>query len=1284
MLVNFGRRFIGGVGSRAFFGACIKIASCAWPRGRLLLGCCARGLLAIPLFLALCLTAHAARKNELFSTEELRVENDAFNKQGLAAVDPFSGNLTSASRDVHLPGNGGNDISVFRRYDASRLKSQIWGDEIVRGASHEKFMPQEFAAFGPPDGGRGRYGAWSLTAGPMVHMNVSAYPVPDMPEVMSDNVDRVCMQVPFRQNGNSGAYGIIVVYSLVLPDGQTEDLVPIETGVVQTRSGWRMTCVGGIGGTHILRSPAGDRYTLGRRVWSYSVENFDSVHWAKMTALTTRMDDSNGNWIDYSYTDLPEWHEEGFLRNRLVAITSSDGRRLDFDYMAFSTGGASVSRLWRIRSGAGASWQYTYDASGQLASFGDAAGRIWSYQYYPRLSYPGVLGSGDLVVPGGGTHAFPDWAKSSALKTITLPTGGVISLDYRPSEVLGSGLWSWQSTGSAHDINMLGEGIVEVRANWALRVHEKRTSDGGIWRYSYVPARTRGAYDETRIETPAGLEIHKFIGEGYFVDASVWAQPGNYNAFDYPQTLIRDAWKLGLPVEVRKGDVWLETYEWQPHLHSDIWLLATSGFVGLRDEKTYRPLLSRRTVNVGGAVHTTVNSNFDTHGNPQLITETGPNGGSRTTTVSYYNDTAKWIIGVRKDESFSGGSITRSFDANGNLSSLSQDGVTTSYTYDASGNLATQTLPRGLVHSYSNYKRGIAQTESQPEGVAISRTVNDAGDITSETNGEGKITSFTHDGIGRLTSVTYPVGNPKSVNYSANSSSATRGSLVESRQLDGFGRPTSVTLGGVSKTFAYDSLGRMTFESNPGNSGQGTSYQYDILDRVTRITNADTTFQTIAYGPSTKSVTDERERTTTYSYRSYGEPTQQLIMGITAPEAAASITIERNPRDVITSVTQDGKTRSYGYNANYYLTSVTQPETGVTTYGRDAAGNMISRSIGSSGTTSYVYDGQNRLASVTYPGSTPAVTQTYNKVHKMRTANSSAGNRSFIYDDNGNLTNESLLVDGQTFTAAYGYNANDQLSSTTYPRSNRVVQYAPDVLGRPTQVSGYVNSVSYWPSGQIKQITYANGTQTNYGQNARMWPSQFNTQKAGGATYMDSAYSYDGVGNLQSIVDSIDAHYSRGMQYDGINRLTGINGPWGSGTISYDGLGNIRSQVLGSSSLDYTYDGSNRLSGVSGARSASYGYDAQGNITSGAGNTYTYDGVPNLRCINCANAATKIEYAYDGGNQRAMVTKAGVKTYEMYGAKGQQLIEFTPSQSNKLVEYFYLDGKRIAQRATTN
>jgi YD repeat-containing protein len=433
------------------------------------------------------------------------------------------------------------------------------------------------------------------------------------------------------------------------------------------------------------------------------------------------------------------------------------------------------------------------------------------------------------------------------------------------------------------------------------------------------------------------------------------------------------------------------------------------------------------------------------------------------------------------------------------------------------------------------------------------------------------------------------------------------------------------------------------------------------------------------------SVTDERGVATAYVYRAYGNPDQQFLIYISAPVADAHVSITRNSKDLVTSVAQGGAAgwpyaRGYGYNANYYLTTETNPETGTTIYGRDAAGNMTSKQVGTSGTTSYTYDGQNRLTSVVYPGDTPSVTNTYNKTNRLLSSNSLVANRTYAYDANNNLSSEALAIDGKSYAVGYAYNGNDQLSAMAYPNSGSAIYYAPDVLGRPTQVSGYVTGITYWQSGQINQINYANGTVTKYDQNSRLWPSSFSTQKSG-TNLNNNSYTYDGVGNLKTVTDYADSSYNRYLDYDGINRLTTSYGSWGAGSISYNGVGNITSQVFGGSSLSYVYDGSNRLSSVSGTKTANYGYDANGNIISGGGNSYTYDGAPNLRCINCSNPTSSVQYQYDGTNHRVSETKVGVKTHEFVDSQGKQLLS-TVSQGDYLdaTEFFYLGGKRVAQR----
>lgn len=900
----------------------------------------------------------------------------------------------------------------------------------------------------------------------------------------------------------------------------------------------------------------------------------------------------------------------------------------------------------------------------------DNAGRVWSYSYL----IPDNLNSRSLskvTLPTGlsweygyAPGTFLNRASSFVIKplnTDTITSRKLVSLKYPQG-----GITSYKYDFYNLSVQLTpGGGARSARE----RVVKRELSNGASWSYSYTRGEN-GQYDTTQVNGPDGIETYSHIGYGYNIRrASGLPQ----NATQYQNTL----WQVGQPTKKSDASGNTIVYTWDKRTLSDLRTYANElGTVW--DEKVWAAMLQSKVETRNGATYTTRYSNYDEYGNAGTKVETGPNGGTRTTTYTYFNDPAKWIIGKVKSEVSAAGSISRTFDANGKVQTETRDGVSTSFTYDTQGNLASKTLPGNRVYTYSNYKRGTPQMEVQPEGITITRVVDDAGNITSETNGEGKITLYTYDGLGRITSIKPPLGNTQTFTYTPTSESTTRGDLVVSTQYDQFGRVVSITRGGITTRYEHDALGRRTFVSAPG-ATTGTRYQYDTLGRVTRVTNADNSYQIIAYGAATRTVTDERGKVTSETYRGYGNPDQLQLMAISAPEPSANVTLTRDAADRITSVKQGTFTRTYGYNANGYLTSVANPETGNTVYGRDIAGNMTSKQVGASGVTSYTYDGQNRVKTVTYPGTTPAVTNTYDKTGKLVASTSTGGNRAMAYDAAGNLIQQSLTLDGKTFIAKYGYNANDQLASITYPQSASVVNYTPDALGRPTTVSGYVSKVTYWPSGMINQITYANGTTTTYTQTPRLWPATFATAKTGGATYLNSAYTYDGTGNLATIADSVDISFNRTLGYDGINRLTSAAGFWGAGSISYDGVGNLLKQTYGTTSLNYAYDTQNRLASVSGQRTGSFTYDAYGNIASSAGTTYTYDGVPNLVCINCAVAASKVAYQYDAINQRSSVTKGGRKVYEMHDADGKQLIEL---DGTTLTEYIYLGDKRIADRVS--
>lgn len=1140
-------------------------------------------------------------------------------------VDPYEGRLVVVEDDIRIPGNGGLDLVIRRVYQHEELGN------TNRGLMLDGFDHWEFGL------------GWKLVFMPRVRQTMFG-------GVTSPG--QLCSTLQ-----SSGAL------SLLTPDGRQDVLYlnPANTSEAYTRSGWKFACVSG---SVLVFAPNGWRYEMG----TFARGQIDDGVLAT-DFYATRVTDLSGNWITTSYQE--PFPNSGLAARVPTSVLASDGRAL----------------------------QFTYDTQGRVTQISGPSAAIWTYEYRTLppsavlAPFGGKRALSKVTLPNGQTHEYDyyepgdrQWpnaqnelASMYRIESIKGVHGGVTTYDY-----------VWQEFGQRIYDDEHFEGFppgAPMPATSYSRVSRKATFDGGVWTYAYAPSLTPGQYDVTTITGPPATAVYKFIGRTF--SASTPGNPGLLGV--PPECGLMDAKlsRIGMLAEKHIGSDYSETYQW-----ADVGFTWLVDFIhrgrplgvtwqqapGACQRGVFLSVLAKRTVAINGAQYATEHLAYDQYGNPTSIRESGPNGGSRTITRTYYHNQALNIRNRVDDETIPGvGSIARAWDSFGRLSSEAVFGVATGYTYTASGDVGSITRPGNKVTSYSQYKRGIPQNEAQPEGITVQRAVNDLGHVTSQTDGEGRTSSYGYDALGRPTLIDLPAGNDAVISYTRTTQTSTRGSLVEVTTVDGFGRRIESSAGGIARIYRYDPVSRLVFESNPGSTTVGKSYQYDALGRVTRVTNADNSYRTFIYGPGNVRVTDERLNVTTYHFRAYGDPSKRHLIRVDAADPAASIVLARGPHDLVDSITQAGLIRGFSYDSRQYLIGETHPEIGTISYGRDAPGNMTSRTIAGVQTI-YTYDGQNRLTGITYPDSTPSITRSYWKTGRLKSVDSAGVSRRLGYDANDNLITETLSINGTVLQARYAYNGNDQLSSITYPISGRIVNYAPDVLGRPTQVSGYVTAATYWPSGLVRQINFANGLISNYEYNARLWPSAFSARRDS-YQYLSSAYGYDPVGNLTSIVDAVDSDLRRTLGYDNLDRLTTANGPWGNGVINYDGADNITSQLIGAFNLSYAYDAQNRLSGVSGSRASSYSYDGYGNVSNAAGLAYTYDAVPNLRCANCAGGARR-DYGYDGLRNRVSVTGAGATTYEFLSWKGELLAEYTPAQSSRLVEYIYLNGQRVAQRVS--
>lgn len=1013
---------------------------------------------------------------------------------------------------------------------------------------------------------------------------------------------------------------------LELPDGTVQKFyvasLSLGYGFV-SKEGWVGNCIGSAG--MLLISPDGLKYEM-------SVSDGDR-------RLVKKITDKNGNWLNFDYGLKSLGYSP---LQYLTSLTASDGRYVSFSYSAADMYGR---RKLKNMYANGQSWSYDYVAfdgqpeysslSYSLRKATRSDGLSWTYEY-PTL--PGY----NVFTPLQGY-----------LGKFTHLHGAVTNYSY---------------------------GYLYMDGLNAVRVTQKSMAVGSssnTWNYRYK-------FNES------------FNGEYVTVTDVTDSLTGTVTYKHLNPGVNGKAWRFGLLVDklecTSSKCTNNERYEWGYQEISSDDYIVNSGIVPIFDYATYRPLLTKKIVTRDGTAYSTQYSSYDSYGNPGGVAETG-NGVSRTTDRTYYNNPGRWIIGKPAREVIDGTWVTdRAFDSNGNVVTVLKNGVRTTFSYHSTGDLASVTDANYNKISYSNYYRGVAGLEDQPGSVAIRRAINSTGTVASETNGEGSMTTYSYDSLNRLTQISPPIGNPTMIQRSGNSERINRGNFEETKQLDGLGRTIdtykvdriSTTQTGIRQSYSYDVIGRKVRESYPtgaSSSLPGIDYVYDNLDRVVTMRYADGRTRQFEYlAGNQMRVTNERGNATTYTYRSFGDPDERQLMNVSTPPAA-NMAITRNGLGQVTSMSQGSIARYMQYDSRGYLSQTYHPETGLVTYTRDNVGNPLSKSVGvapSTRTINYTYDARNRLTATTFQdATTPPVTFNYNRVDDLISSSRGSVTRTYGYDLNRNLTSEALLVDGRTFNLGYLYDGNDAVSQVVYPDAETVGFY-PNAFGWPSAVSPYVTGMVYHPTGQVSSMSYANGVTTTQAFNSRQWPVQMSVSTLA-ASLINTAYGYDGIGSVTSITDSINAGYNRTLGYDGAERLISAVGPWGAGSITYDGQGNILSQTYGTAyAKTYTYDTTNRLASYTG--STAFTYDAWGNATrSGTALSYhLYDDASNLYCASC-DTASPLRFEYDANNYRVKKTRNGIVTYSLYAKDGNLMMEYTPSKGD-LKQFAYHNKKQVAMR----
>lgn len=393
-------------------------------------------------------------------------------------------------------------------------------------------------------------------------------------------------------------------------------------------------------------------------------------------------------------------------------------------------------------------------------------------------------------------------------------------------------------------------------------------------------------------------------------------------------------------------------------------------------------------------------------------------------------------------------------------------------------------------------------------------------------------------------------------------------------------------------------------------------------------------------------------------------------------------------------------TRNYVYDANQRLCKVIEPETGSTVMEYDGAGNLIWSAAGLSlpSTTSCdraaaeasgrvvrrTYDARNRVATLRFPDHNGDVDYTYTLDGLVQQAvayndgGTTTATTTYQYNKRRMLNAEAVAQTGTAArTISYGYSNNGHLAGQTYP-GGRVIDYAPNAMGQATRAGTYATSVSYFPSGEIKQFTYGNGILHTKALNARQLPQRISD---GGIVVLD--HSYDANANVTVIRDlQQGSHYDRGMQYDGRDRVIlasgSIFGGDGVNRFTYDSLDNLKEWRLEGVRHDlYWYDTKNRLTNLrnaEGSTTTGLSYDAQGNLSAKNGQPYQFDYGNRLREVTGKSA-----YRYDHHGRRVRAQSIeGYSDESLYGSTGKLLYR-TSGITSVQVDSVYLGMTPIAE-----
>ena len=582
--------------------------------------------------------------------------------------------------------------------------------------------------------------------------------------------------------------------------------------------------------------------------------------------------------------------------------------------------------------------------------------------------------------------------------------------------------------------------------------------------------------------------------------------------------------------------------------------------------------------------------------------------------------------GNRTTLTYTGGHVTSVSDAFGN---------TVSFQYDVNGHITQYTDAAGRRTTFT-YMTNTTGPSNQPVTAYF---------LASSTDPAG------------TTSYTWNVGGPSGVGYIDDS-------CIQTNCEPSIGIASIAYPDGTHTYYQYDEAGRLIGQSNDGGA-QAVSYVY----------GSDGTFaMSDALGNTTQivpnvlglplSVTDPLSNQLQFRFDAENKPTMFIgpkgdstsvgydslgnAESLTSPIGSFTSISYTGDQSPLSLTDPTGNATGFSYDAGFDLTTQTSPNGLQTKYTYNPQGNPLTKTNRRGNTVTYTYNANGLPASKTYSNGSQ-VLYAYDSHHNLVSVTTSAGTTNYLYDAADRLTS---LANPDGTNLQFTYNAGGQRTSMI-DSTGFITNYSYDAVGR---LSGLANSegatiaaYTYDANGRLLTKTLGNGTSTSL--------------------------MYDAGGDVLSVINYSPAHAilsEYDYTYDSEGTPITQRTPSGSFSYTYDLNGQLTSVTTPSAVIQYLYDASGNRTGVTtnssvsayqpnnlneyqSAAAVSYQYDADGNLISGNGFTYTYD--DDNRMLTIVSATDNWNFQYDGLGNRVASTHNGNTTHYLIDPSGLGNVE---------------------------